>query len=355
VGDPAEVIAEVASEVGATRVAANADVSAFSRQRDRAVADRVPLELHWSNHVHGPEAVLKSDGTPYQVFTPYHRAWEALPLLVDEIPTPEFGSDAGSGLPTLGSVPPTDSAAAWRRVERWLGDGAARYESERDRVDRPSTSGLSVDLKFGTLSPAALAAELGRSDPGPAALVRQVAWRDFWAQQMWHGLGSDPGMRRWRADAGGLEAWQRGSTGIPIVDAAMRQLVAEGLIHGRVRMLAASFLVKHLLVDWRLGESFFRRHLRDGDPAQNVGNWRWVAGIGPGSAPWFRVMNPVLQARRHDPHGEYVRRWVPELAAIEGADVHAPWELPEEVRSGLDYPEPVVDLAFGRERALAAG
>ena len=354
VGDPADVVPRVASETRAERVAANADVSDFARRRDRQVGAQVDLELHWANHVHAPERVLKPDGTPYRVFTPYHRTWQSIPNLIAETMYPSYSNEPGAGLPGLGSVAPTDSSDAWRRATRWLDEGRYRYASERDRVDRSCTSEMSVDLKFGSLSASAMVAALDGGDPGSEALVRQLAWRDFWAQQMWHGLGKGADERPWRSDPVEFEAWSAGRTGIPIVDAAMRQLALEGRMHGRLRMISASFLVKHLLIDWRSGEAHFREHLRDGDIAQNVGNWRWTAGVGPGSAPWHRVMNPVLQARRHDPEGDFVRRWLPELGGIEGADVHAPWELPPDRRASIDYPEPLVDLSFGRQRALAA-
>ena len=212
-------------------------------------------------------------------------------------------------------------------------------------------------------------------DAGPSAggeaFVRQLAWRDWFA----HLLAEEPSLTEhalrpeldaiaWRDDPEGLEAWTRGRTGYPLVDAGMRELAATGRLHNRVRMVAASFLVKDLLIDWRLGERHFRRLLLDGDVAQNVGNWQWVAGTGPDAAPYFRVFNPVTQSRTHDPDGSYLRRWLPELAGLDDRAIHAPWELgPLELAAAgvtlgdtpdATYPQPIVDHAAARARALAA-
>ena len=197
--------------------------------------------------------------------------------------------------------------------------------------------------------------------------MRQVAWRDWYA----HLLFENPrlvneSMRpeydaiEWRDDPEGLHAWKIGRTGYPIVDAGMRQLAATGRMHNRARLIVGSFLVKDLLIDWRHGELHFRYHLLDGDIAQNVGNWQWVAGVGADSAPYFRVFNPTRQANAHDPHGEYVRTWVPELRKLSNRHIHTPWLAPPEelktagIALGSDYPRPVVDHAQARDRALAA-
>jgi deoxyribodipyrimidine photo-lyase len=242
----------------------------------------------------------------------------------------------------------------------------ARYGHARDEIGRPGTSELSVALHFGSLSPRAVAEVVGDGDEHRAAFLRQLAWRDWYA----HLLHDHPHLTRhamrahldaiaWRDDPEGFAAWAEGRTGYPIVDAGMRELAATGTMHNRVRMIAASFLVKHLLVDWRLGERHFRRHLIDADLAQNVGNWQWVAGTGPDAAPYVRVMNPVRQARTHDPDGTYVRRWVPELAELDPLSIHAPWEAgpltlaAAGVVLGETYPRPIVDHATARHRALA--
>jgi deoxyribodipyrimidine photo-lyase len=312
------------------------------------------------------------------VFTPFHRVWvrtpwEPWPSPGDAVLVDDGGDPLGPATapyPVLeGQV---DAAAepgevgAQARLDRAV-ERADRYDEDRDRPDRPGTSELSVDLHFGTLSPRTVAEVVGESSPGRSALVRQLAWRDWYA----HLLHATPSLverpmkdtyarLRWRDDPGGVEAWVEGRTGLPMVDAGMRQLRATGWMHNRVRMLTASFLVKNLLVDWRVGERILRRELIDGDVAQNVGNWQWVAGTGPDASPYNRIFNPVLQGRRFDPDGEYVRRWVPELAGLDSATIHAPWEVgPLELAAagvvlGDTYPAPIVDLRESRERALAA-
>ncbi len=222
-------------------------------------------------------------------------------------------------------------------------------------MDREGTSRLSADLHFGRVSAASCwAAASGR--PGAEAWQRQLVWREFAHHLLreWPGVLEDPfqGAFRgfpWRSDPALFQAWVEGRTGYPIVDAAARQLLATGYVHNRARMVAASFLVKHLLVDYRLGEAHYLAHLQDADLANNSMGWQWSAGCGCDAQPWFRVFNPVLQGRRFDPDGAYVRAWVPELAALPSRAIHSPWE------AGLPtgYPSPIVDHAFARERFLA--
>jgi deoxyribodipyrimidine photo-lyase len=224
-----------------------------------------------------------------------------------------------------------------------------------------------VALRFGTISPRQVVEAVGEAGADRTAFVRQIAWRDWFA----HLLAELPALPdralrpeldriAWRDDPEGLAAWQEGRTGYPLVDAGMRELAATGAMHNRVRMVTASFLVKDLLIDWRRGERHFRHLLADGDVAQNVGNWQWVAGTGPDAAPYFRVFNPVAQSRAHDPGARYLRRWVPEIAALDGQAIHAPWEVgPLELAAagvtlGETYPAPIVDHAAARLRTLAA-
>jgi deoxyribodipyrimidine photo-lyase len=248
-----------------------------------------------------------------------------------------------------------------------FGEIADEYLDRRDIVGEDGTSQLSADLRWGAISPRTVVAEIGTATRGRSGFVRQLAWRDWYAHLLWE----RPDLRttamkeafdhiRWRRDPEGLTAWKEGRTGYPIVDAGMRQLADTGWMHNRARMICASFLVKDLLVDWREGERWFFHLLADGDVAQNVGNWQWVAGTGPDSAPYFRVLNPVTQARRFDPDGAYVRRWVPELARVDTRWIHAPWEAgpldlaAAAVTLGRTYPEPIVDHATARARAIAA-
>ena len=221
--------------------------------------------------------------------------------------------------------------------------------------------------KTGTLGPTTAARVAAGAGPTGDVWVRQLCWRDWYA----HLLAEQPALVdhaqrpeydriEWRDDPDGLAAWQEGRTGVPIVDAGMRQLASTGWMHNRVRMITASFLVKDLLIDWRHGERHFRRLLADGDVPQNVGNWQWVAGTGPDAAPYFRVFNPTRQSRKFDPDGEYLRRWVPELADLDDRSIHEPSTLgPLELAAagvtlGDQYPEPLVDHKLARDRAVAA-
>jgi deoxyribodipyrimidine photo-lyase len=241
------------------------------------------------------------------------------------------------------------------------------YAARRDKPAEEGTSELSADLHFGTLAPRRVVAEIGTATEGRAAFVRQLAWRDWFAHLMWETPELAASAMRpefehipWEDDPDDIRAWQQGLTGYPLVDAGMRQLAATGWMHNRIRMVTASFLVKDLLVDWRVGERWFRRLLVDADVSQNAGNWQWVAGTGPDAAPYFRVFNPVSQSRRFDPSGDYVRRYVSELAAVPDRWIHAPWTAPDPVlvaagvRLGDTYPHPIIDHAFARDRALRA-
>jgi deoxyribodipyrimidine photo-lyase len=242
-------------------------------------------------------------------------------------------------------------------MQSWLGSSVAAYADGQDDLAGDDTSRLSPYLHLGCLSPTELVASAGRS-AGGRAFARQLAWRDFNLQLLAarpEAAHADYRSRgdRWRRDEDDLAAWQEGRTGFPIVDAAMRQLRQEGWMHNRGRLIVASFLTKTLYLDWREGARHFLHHLVDGDVANNQLNWQWVAGTGTDTRP-NRVLNPLRQAERYDPEGAYVRRYVPELAEVEGSAVHTPWTLPDEVRRRLDYPEPLVDLAEGRRRFLDA-
>jgi deoxyribodipyrimidine photo-lyase len=367
-GDPRVVVPNVAGELGATVVHVNAEVTPYGRQRDHAVADRIQVEEHDGVYVHPPGSVLTDAGAPYRVFTAFHRRWSGLSLPAvpgpgPAVPTTEVG--AGSPETSLPPVAPGEDAAR-DRLDRFLGR-IDRYQEDRDRFGLDATSHLSIDQKYGWIGPRTVLAAVAGGTAGGRSFARQLAWRDFYG----HLLASDPGLVErpmrpeydaidWRESPEDLESWQTGTTGYPIVDAAMRQLVAEGWIHNRLRMLAASFLVKDLLIDWRLGERFFRHHLLDGDVAQNAGNWQWVAGTGTDAAPYFRIFNPVTQSRRFDPSGGYIRRWIPELAALPDRLVHAPYEATADALAvagvvlGGTYPQPLVDHAVARQRALDA-
>ena len=378
-GDPADVVPRVAAEVGAHVVTLNSDVTRWSTERDRRVAARLPRPptCFWGTLVHPPGSVLTARGTLSRVFTAFHRRWIQVPLREQarSCPVEVLGAPPGSTLDdieNLGGIPPPSSWGeedAMARLRSWL-ERVDSYDEDRDYPGRDGTSGLSAALHFGLLSPREAAATVGDHTPGRAAYVRQLAWRDWYA----HLTAQNPDIDRaalrpeydriaWAsgptADAG-FEAWRTGGTGYPIVDAAMRELASTGRLHNRLRMIAASFLVKDLLIDWRRGERWFRYLLVDGDIPQNAGNWQWVAGTGPDAAPYFRIFNPVTQSRRFDPEGDYLRRWLPELARLGGKAIHAPWEAGPSVLAaagvvlGVDYPEPMVDHGQARQRTLDA-
>jgi deoxyribodipyrimidine photo-lyase len=301
------------------------------------------------------------------VFTPYFRRWDRRPLR-DLTPTPRSlrlppGITPG-GVPSAGSLadgePSPDLAAGGETVGRrlmtaWLRGSLPAYDEDHDALGNDNTSRLSPYLHLGALSPLELVRRASdRPGAGSAAFVRQVAWRDFYAQL----LAARPDATRadyrsrgdrWHRDAEELTAWKEGRTGYPIVDAGMRQLEREGWMHNRARLIVAHFLCKTLYIDWREGARHFLDLLVDGDVASNTMNWQWAAGTGTDSR-FNRTYNVVLQARRHDPHGSYVRRYVEELAGLDDRHVHEPWLLPAGERERLGYPARIVDQDEARHR-----
>jgi deoxyribodipyrimidine photo-lyase len=362
-----DVVAEalaVAAEVGAEAIFVTHDVSGYAARRHerlrRAAADaRVELRDFPGVTVVSPGDAVPVGSDHFKVFTPYWRAWRACPWR--PVLAAPGRIDVPSGLavgrrPALGTLvdgrpspdlPEGGETTGRARVTAWGRSGLEPYGERHDDLAADGTSRLSPYLHFGCLSPLELAQQLQRR-PGAEPFVRQLCWRDFYHQL----LAARPetahaDMRprgdHWRHDRRALIAWQEGRTGYPIVDAGLRQLAREGFMHNRARLITASFLTKHLYVDWRLGAAHFFDLLVDGDVANNVGNWQWVAGTGADTRP-NRIFNPLRQAERHDPDGEYVRRYVPELAGVAGPAVHRPWELAEDLRRGLDYPDRIVDL-----------
>jgi deoxyribodipyrimidine photo-lyase len=378
-GDPAVVVPRVTVELGAAAIVASRDFTPYGRRRDDAVsaaasARGVAWEAGRGLLAHEPEEIRRDGGRAFTVFAPFRRRWEALPLRAtlpapDAVPTATLPSDhvaAGDPAELLGDVAPTadpalllapSELAARARLERWAGSEALRdYDTGRDRLDLDGTSRLSQDLRWGLLSPVEVAERCAGSGRGPSRFRSELAWRDFYAHLLWH----EPRLAResfrreldgvaWSTDGAAIEAWKHGRTGYPVIDAAMRQLLTTGWMHNRARMLVASFLTKHLGVDWRVGEAHFMDHLVDGDPASNNGGWQWAASTGTDPQPYFRIFNPTLQGRRHDPNGAYVRRWIPELAAqpgLDGSKVHQP--------PAGTYVAPIVDHRAARQQALSA-
>ncbi len=378
-GRPEDVVPAVVAEVRARSVHVTAETTPYGRRRDARVGALleqlgVPLVPTGSPYAVTPGRVLNRTGDPYQVFTPFSRAWRDHGWRrPEEVPTGLrwLQGTAGEAIPdAVGPVVQDDEvigeATALRRWAEVLADHLEAYRDERNRPDLDGTSRLSAQLKYGTVHPRTLLADVaghpaGRG-PGATTFVNELCWREFYADVLWHhpestrtdlrpALGSlqyadpaDPDV------AGLVEAWRTGRTGYPFVDAGMRQLLATGWMHNRVRMVTASFLVKDLHVWWGLGARHFLDHLRDGDIASNTHGWQWVAGTGTDAAPYFRVFNPVLQGERFDPDGAYVRRWLPELRHLPGAAAHQPWAHPQGYAHG--YPERVVDHAAEREETL---
>jgi deoxyribodipyrimidine photo-lyase len=385
-GDPTEALTSLVRDVGATKIFAEADYSPFARQRDTKIAEKLPLELHGGLTVFPPNVVLKDDGSPYTVFTPYSRAWKEIPRPQEIIPKPEristptsIPSDKIPETPVFSTaIPfPAGEAEAQRRLEAFVnGSGVFKYGELRNRMDLDGTSRLSPYLRFGMLSArqavlasqsALEAATSQQARQGAVTWLNELIWREFYVSVLFHFPWARTSNFRqkyddfpWDNNQANFNAWSAGKTGYPIVDAAMRQLVQSGWMHNRARMIVASFLVKHLLIDWRWGERFFMQHLIDGDPAANNGGWQWTAGSGTDAAPYFRIFNPMLQSQKFDPNGAYIRRWVPELGKVPEKFIHSPWTMPlaEQRRVGCligkDYPAPIVDHKEARARALDA-
>ncbi len=386
-GDPVEAVVALAREVGASSVHVSADHGPYGAARDarveRSLADvgagvgvGVEMVRTGSPYAVAPGRVVKGDGTPYRVYSPFYRGWTAhgwrAPAAphdrftwvrdLDSDPLPEvgLGGDEADQSASLDNLPPAGEAAALSRWHDFRDSALDAYADDRNRPDIDGSSRLSVHLKYGEIHPRTILAELGDSK-GHETFRRELAWREFYADVLHHapetareylrpefaGMPYDSGPD---TDAR-LLAWQQGLTGYPIVDAGMRQLLHEGWMHNRVRMIVASFLVKDLHLEWQLGARWFMRHLVDGDIASNSHGWQWTAGCGTDASPYFRIFNPITQGLRFDPEGDYVRRYVPELGHVLGAAAHEPWNTTDGYLTG--YPERMVDHSTERGEALA--
>jgi len=371
IGRPEEIVPRVARETGAETIHVNADVTRWSQQRDDAVDQALQhsslpnLTRSWGTLVRPPGSVLTKAGTLSRVFTPFYNAWEKVPIDAPAVASAaRVAATTSAPLPDVDGTPPPESEIVLARtIER-----ADDYPTERDVPGSDGTTELSVALRFGTLSARHVARTLEGRGAGAAAVVRQLAWRDWYA----HTTLARPDIDRvalrpeydaipWEVGADAdlaFAAWGAGRTGYPIVDAGMRQLAETGWMHNRVRMITASFLVKDLLIDWRRGERWFRHLLADGDIPQNAGNWQWISGTGPDAAPYFRIFNPTAQSRRFDSAGSYIRQWVPELRGLDSRGIHepssvAPLDLAAAgITLGADYPFPIVDHAAARDETL---
>ncbi|TPQ25975.1 deoxyribodipyrimidine photolyase [Bradyrhizobium guangdongense] len=395
-GSAAKIIPDIARDTAAAAVywndIAQAPHQAVEKQLEAALVKHgVETQRFPGDLLVPPAAIRTKEGRGVRVFTPFWRRVLAMGDPPKPLPAPKalqaVPNLAGDALERYGLEPTRPDWAGGLRDNWTPGEAAARarlrdflktsvrsYLGNRDRPDRPGTSGLSPHLRFGEISPrqvwhaARFAADAEPAlGPGVEKFLSELGWREFCrhllfdmpelaSQNLQGGFNAFP----WKHDAKTLAAWQRGRTGYPVVDAGLRELWHTGVMHNRVRMVVASFLVKHLLIDWRDGESWFWDTLVDADAGSNPANWQWVAGCGADAAPFFRVFNPVLQGEKFDPDGVYVRRWVSELDGLPAKLIHQPWRAtPIELASagielGKTYPEPIVDHARGRERALAA-
>lgn len=371
VGDPVEVIPRLALDVDAHTVYFSEDFGPYGRERDDAVVAAlteagISVARSGSPYAVDPGSIFTKAETPYKVFTPFSRAWHQHGW-ENPVPKPsdiswrQAPSDEIPDVPSVGGdeLPRAGEDAAHNRLDHFLRAKVQDYDVGRDHPGMDATSRLSADLKWGVLHPRQILGRLGRSD-GERTFANELCWRDFYADVLFHrpdsarqSLDERTGSIQWDEGSDAderFDAWTDGRTGYPIVDAGMRQLREEHWMHNRVRMLTASFLVKDLHLDWRRGARWFMRQLVDGDLASNQHGWQWVAGTGTDAAPYFRVFNPVTQSRRFDPSGDYIRRYVAELAEVSADHIHAPWTGPDGIPDG--YPPPIVDHADERAEAL---
>lgn len=385
-GKSVEVVPRLVHAWKADRVVAQRWVEPFARERDRRIREALGtrFELYEGETLLPPGTLRTGAGKPYAVFSQFARRFRETAVFGKTLPAPRTLPP----VPRDVRIPPCriptceqlgiarnpallhgGEASAKARLGRFVREAAAAYAEHRDRMDLPGTSRLSADLKFGTLSVRQLwtAVEDAHGEtPAARSFLNELLWREFTHSTLWDRpeLLEEPFRPAfagfpWQDDEALWQAWVCGKTGYPVVDAAARQLIGKGFVHNRARMISASFLCKHLLIDYRRGEAHYMKYLTDGDWAQNNAGWQWSAGCGCDAQPYFRIFNPITQGQRFDPEGNYVRRWVPELARMPARYIHDPTAAPEAVlraagvRLGESYPVPVVEHRFARERFLA--
>jgi len=383
-GKSVEVVPRLAREWKVDRVVAQRWVEPFARERDRLVREALgeKFQLHEGETLWPPGTLRTGGGTPYAVFSQFARQFRQTAIVSQPLPAPRVLPPLPSGLRVDEVVIPTcedlgilrnkavlagGEEAARERLRHFVKEAAQHYSERRDRMDLPGTSRLSVDLKFGTLSPRQVWTAIEKMSAATHdAFLNELVWREFSHSTLWDRptLLEKPFRPAfegfpWLKDEALWQAWVEGKTGYPVVDAASRQLLGEGFVHNRARMVAASFLTKHLLIDYRRGEAHYMKYLTDGDWAQNNMGWQWSAGCGCDAQPYFRIFNPVTQGEKFDPEGDYVRRWVPELSSMPARYIHHPWDAPDNILRTANvilnttYPRPVVDHRMARERFLA--
>jgi len=391
-GDPRAILPQLVAEAKASAVVWNRCYDPHAIARDAALKEQFKqagIEARSFNAalLHEPWDIQTGSGGPYKVFTPYWRTAQARNFAAPVAMPPTIDAHrlaSGDKLDDWRLLPVTPNWArafadhwtpgeqgALDRFDDFVRDDLVAYSALRDRPDRPATSRLSPHLHFGEISPRQIAARLAAhqddrtKSAGIAKFMSEIGWREFAHHLLYHfPTLPDANWRSafdaypWRTSKADLKAWQRGLTGYPLVDAGMRELWTTGFMHNRVRMIAASFLIKHLRLDWRLGEAWFWDTLVDADLANNAAGWQWVAGSGADASPYFRIFNPVAQGEKFDPNGAYVRRWCPELSKLPDKFIHAPWTADAAtlkaagVLLGKTYPRPIVDHDEARKAAL---
>ena len=388
-GEPLLALRDVVKQTGAQALFFNADYTPYARMRDDAIRDAlgIAVESHHDRLLAVPGEIERDKGQPFVVYSPFKRRWRER---IQPAPLADYALDAShffpldnlrnDGVPLLTDlghadtidVPAASEHEAQRVLQHFVDQRLHVYKQERDRIgnaqDEPQTrtSFLSPYIRFGMLSPrqimqtAWISQEPESKDEQRSVdhFVDEMIWHEFYTHILWYfphvttrNFNSKYDSVPWRDAPDDLQAWKDGLTGYPIVDAAMRQLTGSGWMHNRARMIVASFLTKDLLIDWREGEKFFMQWLIDGDLAANNGGWQWAAGTGTDAQPYFRIFNPILQSKKFDPDGSFIRHWLPQLRDVPDRYIHEPWTMPQ---PPADYPPPIVDHAQAREAALAA-
>ncbi len=367
VGDVVDVLKELQQRYGADEVHISAEYEPYGAARDaRVIAAGINLIATGSPYAVAPGRVVKpTDGTPYKVYTPFYKNWcihgwrapaPAPKKIVTATPTGKDRNFPAWPLPEGAIITPAGEKAALERFKQFKKSALDTYDENRNIPGVDGTSKMSAHLKFGEIHPRTLLEGLGDSKAHDT-FRKEIAWREFYADVLFHNPHTENDYysekftaMRYDAPGAQLEAWKQGKTGFPFVDAAMRQLLLEGWMHNRTRMVVASFLVKDLHLEWQHGADFFKEHLVDFDVASNAHGWQWTAGTGTDASPYYRVFNPIEQGKKFDPEGTYIRKYVPELAHLSGSDIHEPWLYLDGYSHG--YPERIVDHAVERVESL---
>ena len=367
-GDQVDVLKELIAQHGVQEVHISAEYERYGAERDaRVEAAGIKLVRTGSPYAVTPGRVLKpSDATPYKVYTPFYRGWRTHGYRAPAVtpkkfnvvqPTDKYRAFPDFPFPSDVQIIEAGEVAALKRFDAFTHNGLDSYDENRNFASIDGTSKMSTYLKFGEIHPRTLLANLGESKAHDT-FRKEIAWREFYADVLFNNPMTDveyyaPKFTEMRYDKPGkqFKAWCEGKTGYPFVDAAMRQLIQEGWMHNRTRMVVASFLVKDLHLEWQIGERFFADHLVDYDVASNAHGWQWTAGCGTDASPYYRIFNPIEQGRRFDENGDYIRKYVPELAHLSPSEIHEPWLFLDGYSKG--YPERVVDHATERLESLA--